>query len=91
MRSDQDRITNLDVDFSHQKGLQHAPQVGGNFVHFDHQDLGNAVSNFMKIKEVFNRVWIASHDSHNGGIGRVLRVQGENMDIVVIKKPNNFK
>src|SRR6516165_4689005 len=91
MRTNQYWVANLNVYLCHQKALQHAPQIGCNFVHFDNKNLRDAVSNLVNIEEVFNSVGIAHNYPYDSGIRRILRIQSKNMHFVVIEKANDLK
>ncbi len=91
VRANEDRITHLDVDLGHKQSLEHTPKIRCDFLHLDDQDFGYAVSDFVQIEKAFDGFRITGNNPDERGIGRILGIQGEDMNVVSVQEFHYFQ
>jgi hypothetical protein len=66
--------------------LQDPLEVRCDFFHFNDENLRDTVGDLVEVEKVFNAFRIAHNNPHNGGIGRILRIQCDHLDIIRVQQ-----
>ena len=90
-RAAEERVAAVDIDLGHQQRGEQLAQLAGAFLEFGDDQVACGTRNFMRCKQIEHGIRVADDDAHDGGIGGVLDVEGQDVDGMLVEHFDDIK
>jgi len=89
-RTDEEGITEVDIDFAFEEGGQHFCEIGGSFAQLHDEDFAFVEGNGFLIEQVVCAVGIAYQHAGDGGFRAFVDAKAEDHDGMLIEEFDDF-